>query len=126
MNDVDERLALLIRRHRRCRIGALWLWAMAGLAPAWLGSATVQAETPIAAGDVAAVRVWAYGTPFDGSGKRDLLLSDPVYVRERLETVPDGALHVRLSDDTMLRLGSASIVVLDEFIYRPDAGVVSP
>ncbi|MGH6958919.1 MAG: FecR family protein, partial [Dongiaceae bacterium] len=31
------------------------------------------------------------------------------------------ALHVRLADDSMLRLGSATSVIVDEFVYSPDA-----
>ncbi len=96
-------------------------WLSAGLAVGLLGSAVAaQTAAPIA-GEIAAVRVWAYGTPPDSGERRDLFLSDSVFVRERLETVSDGALHVRLADDTMLRLGSASVVILDEFIYRPEA-----
>ena len=72
------------------------------------------------AGAVVAVRVWAYGTPPD-TARRDLFLKDPVYARELLETVAQGALHVRLLDDSMLRLGAATSVVVDEFVYEPDA-----
>jgi hypothetical protein len=80
--------------------------------------AAAQAEV---AGAVAAVRVWAYGTPPEQAERRDLFLRDDVQVRELLETVAKGALHVRLMDNTMLRLGSASRVVVDEFVYDPDA-----
>jgi hypothetical protein len=73
------------------------------------------------AGSVAAVRIWAYGTPPEQPQRRDLFLRDEVQVRELLETVKEGALHVRLMDDTMLRLGSASRVVVDEFVYDPNA-----
>lgn len=86
--------------------------SMAALPPA------AQAEV---AGAVAAVRVWAYGTPSEQPARRDLFLRDEVHVRELLETVNKGALHVRLMDNTMLRLGSASRVVVDEFVYDPDA-----
>src|SRR5215467_8264725 len=72
------------------------------------------------AGAVVALRVWAYGTPPD-TPRRDLFLRDDVYARELLETVPQGALHVRLLDDSVLRLGSATSVVVDEFVYTPDA-----
>jgi hypothetical protein len=73
------------------------------------------------AGSVAAVRIWAYGTPPEKPERRDLFLRDDVQVRELLETVKNGALHVRLMDDTMLRLGSESRVVVDEFVYDPNA-----
>jgi ferric-dicitrate binding protein FerR (iron transport regulator) len=72
------------------------------------------------AGAVVALRVWAYGTPPDNP-RRDLFLKDEVYARELLETAPQGALHVRLRDDSMLRLGSATSVVVDDFLYTPDA-----
>src|SRR5215467_6616819 len=72
------------------------------------------------AGAVVALRVWAYGTPPD-TPRRNLFLKDDVYARELLETAPQGALHVRLRDDSMLRLGSATSVVVDDFIYTPDA-----
>lgn len=85
--------------------------------------ATVAAAQPAqaeVAGAVVALRVWAYGTPPD-TMRRDLFLKDEVFARELLETVPQGALHVRLRDDSMLRLGSATSVVVDEFVYAPDA-----
>jgi len=72
------------------------------------------------AGAVVAVRVWAYGTPPDAA-RRDLFLKDEVYRRELLETASLGALHVRLVDDSILRLGSATSVVVDDFVYTPDA-----
>jgi hypothetical protein len=91
----------------------LTMLCAAQLTPAFADSTGV-------AGDVIAVRMWAYGTPPDRA-RRDLFLKDDVYVRERLETVTDGALHVHLMDDTVLRLGSATSVVLDQFVYAPDA-----
>jgi hypothetical protein len=76
-----------------------------------------QAEV---AGAVVALRMWAYGTPAD-SARRDLFLKYEVYARELLETVEQGSLHVRLLDDSMLRLGSATSVVVDEFVYATEA-----
>jgi hypothetical protein len=78
---------------------------------------SAQAEV---AGAVVALRVWAYGTPPEAA-RRDLSLRDDVYARELLETVQQGALHVRFLDNSMLRLGSATSVVVDEFVYAPDA-----
>jgi hypothetical protein len=91
---------------------------LATLALAGVVSPPVPAEV---AGAVAAVRVWAYGTPSDHPIRRDLFLRDEVFVREVLETVAAGALHVRLRDDTMLRLGSTSRVVVDEFSPATDS-----
>jgi ferric-dicitrate binding protein FerR (iron transport regulator) len=70
------------------------------------------------AGDVVALKLWAYGTAPDGAVRRDLFMSDPVYVRDMLETVADGALHVQLADQSVLRLGSATQIVVDEFVYK--------
>lgn len=101
-------------------IGVIWTTLAAPLA-LWLGlvAAAPPAQADEAAGEVAAMRMWAYGTP-PGQDRRDLFLMDEVVVRELLETVEKGALHVRLRDNSMLRLGSASRVVVDEFVYQPD------
>jgi hypothetical protein len=87
---------------------------------ALLMTAAWQPARAEVAGAVVALRVWAYGTPPD-TPRRDLFLRDDVYARELLETAPQGALHVRLLDDSMLRLGSATSVVVDDFVYAPDA-----
>lgn len=96
------------------------LAAVATAAALCLAGAAAGAE-PAVVGDVTAVRVWAYGTPPAGA-RRDLFVGTDVIYRERLETVYDGALHVQLRDGTHLRLGSASTVLLDEFVYDPAAG----
>jgi hypothetical protein len=83
-------------------------------------SAACQPARAEVAGAVVALRIWAYGTPPD-TARRDLFLKDEVYARELLETAPQGALHVRMLDDSMLRLGSASSVVVDEFVYDANA-----
>lgn len=95
------------------RAGLIGLIAMLAVAAA---GQPVRAEV---AGAVVALRVWAYGTPPD-TARRVLYLKDDVYARELLETVRDGALHVRMLDNSMLRLGSASSVVVDEFVYSPE------
>jgi hypothetical protein len=90
-----------------------------------VASAPVQAADNVVAGDVTVVKIWAYGTAPDSSTTRDLRRADDVYVRDLLETVQDGALHVRLADDTELRLGSSTLIVLDEFVYQPDASIAT-
>jgi hypothetical protein len=91
-----------------------------GLVVVLVLSAVWQPARAEVAGAVVALRVWAYGTPPE-TARRDLFLKDEIYARELLETAPDGALHVRMLDSSMLRLGSASSVVVDEFVYSPDA-----
>ena len=107
-------------KHTRRSLGRLGAGAIVILA----GSGAVgpaAAQTPVA-GDVVALKIWAYGTAPDASARRDLFMSDPVYVRDKLETVTDGALHVQLLDDTVLRLGSATQLVVDDFVYEDSTG----
>jgi hypothetical protein len=96
------------------RLGVIVLVAMLAIPAAW------QPARAEVAGAVVALRIWAYGTPPD-TARRDLFLKDEVYARELLETAPQGALHVRMLDNSMLRLGSASSVVVDEFVYDANA-----
>ncbi len=79
------------------------------------------AAQAVVAGDVVALRVWAYGTAPEAS-RRDLFMADPVFVRDRLETVAEGALHVQLADESVLRLGAATQIVVDEFVYQDSTG----
>ena len=88
-------------------------------APLWAQPAGAEAQPNIGSVDV--VRIWAYGTPV-GVSKRDLLVKDAVFGNERVETVRDGALHLRFVDDTVFRLGSNSSAVLDKFVFDPDTG----
>ena len=92
---------------------------MVVLAAMLVSVAIAQPARADAAGAVVALRVWAYGTPPEAA-RRDLFLKDQVFARELLETAPQGALHVRMVDGSMLRLGSATTVVVDEFVYAPD------
>jgi hypothetical protein len=96
----------------------------AGLTLLLTGFLAGAAWAKTAAGEVIALRTWAYGTP-PAAERRDLFLAYDVYERERLETVENGALHVRLLDSTVVRLGSATVMVLDEFVYQPDQSALS-
>ena len=83
------------------------------------GPALAQRATAI--GEVERVVVWSYGTA-PGASVRDLHERQPVVVNDAVETVRDGALHLRFGDDTSLRLGSQSRAVLDRFVYDPAQG----
>ena len=77
-----------------------------------------------AAGEIGAVRlikVWAYGTAPQAQ-RAPLYRADDLFANELVETVENGALHVRFLDNTKLRLGSSSRVTLDSFVYDPDTG----
>ncbi len=72
-------------------------------------------------GAVKAVKVSAFGTPVDQE-KQALAKQDEVFADERVETVAGGALRIQFLDQTDLRLGSDSELVLDQFVYDPAAG----
>ena len=85
-------------------------------------SLTVGVPAAMAAGEIGNVeriRVWAWGTAPEGA-KETLYRTDAVVTDELVETIEDGALHIQFLDDTRLRLGSASQVTLDRFVYDPD------
>ncbi len=73
-------------------------------------------------GSVTDVKVSAFGTPPE-QAKRALEFFDEVFADELVETVAGGALRIQFLDQTDLRLGSASRVTLDKFIYDPEAGI---
>ena len=78
-------------------------------------------QTGYAAGEIGNVRlvkVWAYGTPPQAQ-RAPLYRADDLFADELVETVENGALHIRFLDDTRLRLGSSSRVTLDSFVYDP-------
>lgn len=86
-----------------------------------LSSLAILAVGGVARAEIGTVRhvaVWAYGTP-PQAARTGLYLADAVIADEVVETVEGGALHIRFLDDTELRLGSASQVVLDSFVYDP-------
>ncbi len=58
----------------------------------------------------------------EGRGTRSIAVGNPVFRNEQIETGPDGHLHVLLLDESNLTLGPNSRIVIDEFLYDPDAG----
>ena len=59
----------------------------------------------------------AYQTPPQAGAKTPIFRLDPVVKNARLETVPTGALEVTFTDGSRLTLGSASSVVVDNYVY---------
>lgn len=88
---------------------ALLVWA-ANAAPA-----AAQANI----GAVRSVTVYAYGTP-EGDDRGALFARTRVFAQERIETVRTGGLNIEFVDGTVLRLGSSSDLILDEFVYDDD------
>lgn len=88
--------------------------------------ATVAAPPPAAhaaevVGSVALVREWAYTTP-RGGARSPVFVRDGIEFGALLETVRDGALHVRFVDESELRIGSDTRLEVDELVYDPTAG----
>lgn len=92
-----------------------WRW-LSRLLPLALLLPPLAAAAAPDIGSVKTVVVYAYGEP-PGDPRTALYSNDAVYAREVVETVPKGALHIVFRDDTDFRIGSASIVTLDKFVY---------
>ena len=101
---------------RSLNASAVALGLVVALMSIALGERSAEAAGEI--GDVQRVKVWAYGTAPDTT-RAPLFWADDVVLDEVVETVEDGALHIRFLDGTKLRLGSASQVTLDTFVYDP-------
>lgn len=67
-------------------------------------------------GEATRVQRFAYQT-MPQAQKAPLYRLDPVVRNARLETVPSGALEVTFTDGSRLTLGSASAVVVDNYVY---------
>lgn len=72
-------------------------------------------------GEATRVQRYAYQTP-PQAGKAPIYKLDPVVRNARLETVPSGALEVTFTDGSRLTLGSASSVVVDQYVYAGGGG----
>ncbi|MGV2974862.1 FecR domain-containing protein [Roseibium alexandrii] len=78
----------------------------------------VQATT---VGTAAAVNTNAFGTP-PGAVRQVKLLGDNVVYNERIETSGSGLVQVLLNDGSTFTVGANSDLVIDEFVYDPNAG----
>lgn len=68
-------------------------------------------------GEATRVQRFAYQTPPQAPSKAPLYRLDPVVKNARLETVTSGALEVTFTDGSRLTLGSASTVVVDNYVF---------
>jgi len=86
-----------------------------------MGSVAVLAPSFAASpiGSVTLVHEYAYGT-LEGGDKKGLFDRDDVHQKEVVETITDGALHLEFVDETTLRLGSSSRMILDTLVYDPN------
>jgi hypothetical protein len=95
------------------------LTALALLVPATLGWAAVASAENV--GEATRVQRYAYQTQ-PTAQRAPLYRLDPVVKNARLETVPSGALEVTFTDGSRLTLGSASAVVVDNYVYGTGQG----
>ena len=89
-----------------------------------IGAAVVSSGSAMAApkvGVAAAVNTEAYGTP-PGGARRTMVLGENVIYQHRIETGGTGLVQVLLVDGSTFTVGANSDLVIDEFVYDPDAG----
>lgn len=84
-----------------------------------LAAATGPALAQNAVGTAAAVNPRSTGNA--GSGVRTLELGSSIIHRERIETSASGSVQVLFVDKTSLNIGPGSNLVIDEFVYDPNA-----
>ena len=110
------------RRFFSFAFGAVFGWASKGLFSTALAARSNWHRRPVSsrrsAGYGTCGRLSGFGTPPE---RQRLLVrtQDTVFRNEVMETVDGGAMHILFRDETSLRLGSESLVVLDEYIYAP-------
>ncbi len=90
----------------------------AAIAALTLSSSMAYAEN---VGEATRVARFAYQTP-PQTQRAPLYRLNPVVRNGRLETVPSGALEVTFTDGSRLTLGSASSVVVDNYVYAGPQG----
>lgn len=90
----------------------------AGLTPA-RAQGQAQAQGAAAVGAVSALQGAAAAVR--ATARDALARGDSVYMDDILETGPGGKLRVTFADDTELTLGPGADVVIDEFVYAPEA-----
>ena len=71
-------------------------------------------------GDVLAGQA-AFGTPVNLQ-RRALEGAEEIFLNETVETYGGGALHIEFLDETDFRIGEDSRMILDAFVYDPEAG----
>ena len=86
--------------------------------------AAIGASSPAAAqnsGRVGAVNPDATGTP-PGAGSRTLTIGTNVIYKERVQTSASGSTQIMFPDTSTLNVGRNSNIVIDEYVYDPNAG----
>ncbi len=98
-------------------------WQFAALGATLCGALLAETGTVSAAeaiGRVDKVELSSYGTPPGGERERKLVAMD-VIAYELIETGDMASILIELKDQTELYLGERASLVIDEFVYDPDA-----
>lgn len=72
-------------------------------------------------GRVGAVNLEATGTP-PGAGTRTLTIGTNIIYKERVQTSSQGSTQIMFPDTSTLNVGRNSNIVIDEYVYDPNAG----
>jgi hypothetical protein len=102
----------MIPRHHLPLVALIALLAVAAAPP------RAQAQN---AGRVGAVNPDATGTP-PGAAARTLSIGANVVYKERVQTSAQGSTQILLPDTSTLNIGRNSSIVIDEYVYDPNAG----
>jgi hypothetical protein len=84
-----------------------------------LAALPARADAPIGVG--AAVNPQTIGTPAAGVS-RPLVIGQPVLFNERVATTESGQAQILFLDQSALSVGPSSDLVIDQFVYDPQAG----
>ena len=72
-------------------------------------------------GEATRIQTFAYQTP-PQANRTPIYRLDPIVRNATLQTVPNGSLEVKFTDGSKLTLGSASTIVVDNYVYAPGGG----
>ena len=101
------------------------IWRCALLTLLLLAPAAAIAGSDVkTVGRAAAVNPATLGTP-PGEQSRTLLVGTDVVFKERIQTKDDGQTQILFLDQSTLTVGPNSLIVLDEFVYDPNASTAS-
>ena len=84
-------------------------------------TALIPAAEAQNSGRVGAVNLDATGTP-PGAGTRTLTIGTNIIYKERVQTSASGSTQIMFPDTSTLNVGRNSSIVIDEYVYDPNAG----
>jgi hypothetical protein len=95
---------------------------LTSLLTAWLSTTALITHADAQnSGRVGAVNLEATGTP-PGASSRTLTIGTNVIYKERVQTSAQGSTQIMFPDTSTLNVGRNSNIVIDEYVYDPNAG----